>query len=303
MKYLRLRWAVSIAGLAVTSVIHAAEIDFEFHPIDQQAGAADTSQARPITARYPQSSEPDPNIVDLFTDPLPVHPDNQLPESGPDKDANPAVLTGPIAVRPAVSPNPIDHHFLGYLGPDLYSGYLFDSVAYWPATADEERRPHLTIERDEFQHSFILETSYVTYYWPEQGKFSWPVSLYMAAFDNSILTAEVNGAEAFAYLDSIEGYFRLIGQVKTSDGSALNLSLTSLLSLGGDVHPELINPLLSIQTGNAEEQLSVPELRLILTGNKHSDIAGQFNNFAYADNIGDILTIIGQFSSLSAPRK
>jgi len=40
-----------------------------------------------------------------------------------------------------------------------------------------------------------------------------------------------------------------------------------------------------------------------LTGNQQSDIAGQFNNFASSENISDILTIIGQFSSVSGLRK
>jgi hypothetical protein len=69
------------------------------------------------------------------------------------------------------------------------------------------------------------------------------------------------------------------------------------------VHPDLIESLLSIKIGNAAEQLSVPELCLILTGNQQSDIAGQFNNFASSENISDILTIIGQFSSVSGLRK
>ena len=54
---------------------------------------------------------------------------------------------------------------------------------------------------------------------------------------------------------------------------------------------------------HAAEQLSLPELRLILTGNQQSDIAGQFNNFASSENVSDILTIIGQFFSVSGPRK
>ena len=303
MKYLRLRWAVSITGLAVTSVIHAAEIDFDFHPIDQQAGALDASQLRHITTSYQKSANSDSNIVDLFTGQIAVRPDKQIPEIATDNDAGPAISDGSITSLPSSSPNPIDHHFFGIVGLDRYSGYLFDSIAYWPATIDEEKRPHLTTEINDLEYSFILESSYVTDYWPEQGQFSWPVSLHLAAFDNNVLTAEVNGAEAFAYLDSTEGHFRLSGQVTTLDGSALNLSLTSLLSLGGDVHPELINPLLSIKTGDAAEQLSIPELRLILTGNWHSDIAEQFNNFSNTENISHLLTIIGQFSNLSAPRK
>ncbi len=117
-----------------------------------------------------------------------------------------------------------------------------------------------------------------------------------------ILTAEVNGAEAFAYRDSTEEHFRLSGQVTTLDGSAITLAVTSALAIGQGVHPDLIEPLLYIKIGNAAEQLSVPELRLILKGNQQSDISGQFNNFA-SENAGDILTIIGQFSSVSGPRK
>ena len=66
----------------------------------------------------------------------------------------------------------------------------------------------------------------------------------MAAFYNNILTAKVNGAEAFAYLDSTEGHFRLSGQVTTRDGSAITVSVTSTLALGEGVHPDLIEPLL-----------------------------------------------------------
>ena len=111
-----------------------------------------------------------------------------------------------------------------------------------PVTIDEATRPLLLTESDDFQYSFILESSSVTDYWPDQGQFSWPVTLHMVAFDNNILTAEVNGAEAFAYLDSTEGHFRLSGQVTTLDGSAITLSVTSTLALGEGVHLDLIEP-------------------------------------------------------------
>ena len=298
MNKLRTRWAASIAGLAVTSGVQAAEINFDLHAIDTPGAAPDTGALRHIIRNQAKTSRTALGIVESITQQLsPTH------EIHLDEDAGSAVSTGPVTTLPAASTNPVDHHFFGYLSLKLSSGYIHDSVAYWPVTIDEATRPLLLTESDDFQYSFILESSYVTDYWPDQGQFSWPVTLHMAAFDNNILTAEVNGAEAFAYLDSTEGHFRLSGQVTTLDGSAITLSVTSTLALGEGVHPDLIEPLLSIKIGNAAEQLSVPELRLILTGNQQSDIAGQFNNFASSENISDILTIIGQFSSVSGLRK
>ena len=107
----------------------------------------------------------------------------------------------------------------------------------------------------------MLESSYVTDYWPDP---SWPVTLHIVAFDNNILTAEVNAAKAFAYLDSTEGHFRLSGQVTTLDGSAITLSGASTLALG-EVYIEPYEPLLSIKIGNAAEQLSVAPYRDIIS--------------------------------------
>ena len=293
-----MKWAISIAGLVMTSYVQAAEISFVVEPINGMGEKSDIALLHPVNKSRADIFRTGLDIVDVLTN-LP----SITTETHPDKDTDPVVSTGPLTMRPLAGTEPADQHFLGYLSLDFYSGYLHDSVAYWPATTEEESRPHLVTEHDDFAYSFILESSYVTDYWPEQGQFSWPVSLHLAAFDNNVLTAEVNGAEAFAYLDSTDGHFRLDGQVTTLDGSVITLSFSSALSPGEDVHPELINPLLSIKTGDAAEQLSIPELRLILTGNRHSDIAGQFNNFSNTENISHILTIIGQFSSLSAPRK
>ena len=293
-----MRWAISVAGLVTTPYVQAAEISFEVDLINGMGEKSDIALLHPVNKSRADIFRTGLDIVDVLTN-LP----SITTETDPDKDTDPVVSTGPLTMLPLASTEPADQHFLGYLSLDLYSGYLHDSVAYWPSTAEEESRPHLITEHDDYEYSFILESSYVTDYWPEQGQFSWPVALYVAAFDNNILIAEASEAKAVAYLDNSIGHFRLDGQVTTLDGGAITLSLSSTLSPGEDVHPELINPLLSIKTGDTAEQFSVPELRLILTGNKHSDIAGQFNNFADSQGIDDILTIIGQFSSAAIGRK
>ena len=292
------RWAVIVASLAVTASPHAAEIEFDFHPNKKVSASPEVSLPHHIAAPHAQTNERDFGGFDIFT-----RPPSDTTDIRPNKDTGPVISEGPLTTRPAASTRPIDHHFFWYLGVELTSGYLYDSVAYWPATTDQEMPPFLMTDSNEFQYNFILEGSYVTDYWPDQGQFSWPVTLHMAAFDNNTLTAEVSGAQALAFLDSTNGHFRLTSQAKTIEDSFISISLSSYLIQSADIYPNLINPLLSIRTGDAPEQISVPELRLILTGNRQSDIAGQFNNFVSSENVDDILTIIGQFSSASTGRK
>ena len=48
MNKLRTRWAASIAGLAVTSCVQAAEINFDLHAIDTPGAATETGALRHI---------------------------------------------------------------------------------------------------------------------------------------------------------------------------------------------------------------------------------------------------------------
>jgi hypothetical protein len=145
MNKLRTRWAASIAGLAATSCVHAAEINFDLHAIDTPGAATDTGALRHIIRNQAKTSRTALDIVESITQQLsPTH------EIHLDEDAGFAVSTDPVTALPPASTNPVDHHFFGYLNLKLSSGYLHDTVAYWPVTIDEAGRPLLITESDEF---------------------------------------------------------------------------------------------------------------------------------------------------------
>ena len=138
MNKLRTRWAASIAGLAVTSGVQAAEINFDLHTIDTPGATTDTGALRHIIRNQAKTSRTALGIVESITQQLsPTH------EIHLDEDAGSAVSTGPVTALPAASTNPVDHHFFGYLSLKLSSGYIHDSVAYLSVTIDEATRPLL----------------------------------------------------------------------------------------------------------------------------------------------------------------
>ena len=128
MNKLRTRWAASIAGLAVTSCVQAAEINFDLHAIDTPGAATETGALRHIIRNQAKTSRTAMDIIESITQQLsPAH------EIHRDEDAGSAVSTGPVTALPTASSKPVNLYFFGYLNLKLSSGYLHDSVAYWPS--------------------------------------------------------------------------------------------------------------------------------------------------------------------------
>ncbi|MGB1933485.1 MAG: hypothetical protein ACPHR0_03305 [Candidatus Puniceispirillaceae bacterium] len=73
MNKLRTRWAASIAGLAVTSCVHAAEINFDLHAIDTPGAATDTGAFRHIIRNQAKTSRTALGIVESITQQYPRH--------------------------------------------------------------------------------------------------------------------------------------------------------------------------------------------------------------------------------------
>ena len=161
MNKLCTRWAASIAGLAVTSGVQAAEINFDLHAIDTPGDTTDTGALRHIIRNQAKTFWTALGIVESITEQLSLTHQIHL-----DEDNGSAVSKGPVTARPLACTKPLDHHFFGYLSLKLSKGYFHVSVTYLPVTIDEERRLLLITQSDDFQNSFILESSYVIDYWP-----------------------------------------------------------------------------------------------------------------------------------------
>ncbi len=119
-----MRWAISIAGLVMTSYVQAAEISFEVDLINGMGEKSDIALLHPVNKSRADIFRTGLDIVDVLTN-LP----SITTETHPDKDTDPVVSTGPLTMRPLAGTEPADQHFLGYLSL-IFIAVIF--MILWP---------------------------------------------------------------------------------------------------------------------------------------------------------------------------